>query len=228
MPKNIIINLEEKRYLDEPRVHALSKIKLKINPGEFVSILGPNGCGKTTLLKLISGIDGDFKGKIIIGERIVEKPDRDCGIVFQEPRLMPWLTVEENIRFGVFSENAESENRIDELLELLHLEEFRNAYPNQLSGGMAQKVSIARALVNNPDVLLLDEPFASLDTLTKINLQKEIKGLLKKEKTTVLMVTHDIEEVRSLSDRILVMSKRPGKIIKSNFCKKSSTPLRML
>ncbi len=215
MSKKIKINLEEKRYLDEPKVHALDKISLEVNPNQFVCILGPNGCGKSTLLKLIAGIDQEFTGEILIGDRAVEKPYKDCGIVFQEPRLLPWFNVEENIKFGIFPETKPDQKRINEILGLLHLQDFKNSYPLQLSGGMAQKVSIARALVNTPDVLLLDEPFAAIDALTKIKLQEEISNVFKREKKTVLMVTHDFEEALYLSDKIFVMSKRPGKIIKS-------------
>tara|TARA_Y100000310_G_scaffold46480_1_gene43182 strand:- start:193 stop:933 length:741 start_codon:yes stop_codon:yes gene_type:complete len=214
MSKEININLEEKRYFDEPKVHALEKVKLKINPGEFVCILGPNGCGKSTLLKLILGIDGEYDGKINIGNKEVVEPSRNCRIVFQEPRLLPWLSVENNIQFGIISNKTNYKENISQLLKLLHLEKFRNSFPNQLSGGMAQKVGIARALVNAPDVLLLDEPFAALDALTKIKIQEELSGLMKKEKTTVLMVTHDFEEATFLADRIIVFSKSPGKIIK--------------
>ena len=215
MSKKIKISLEEKKYLDEPKVHALDKINLEVNQNEFICILGPNGCGKSTLLKLIAGIDQDFRGKITVGDRTVEKPYKDCGIVFQEPRLLPWFTIQDNVKFGIFPETKPNQNRITEVLKLLHLEDFKNSYPNQLSGGMAQKVSIARALVNAPDVLLLDEPFVAIDALTKINLQEETSNLFKKQKTTVLMVTHDFEEALYLSDKIYVMSKRPGKIIKS-------------
>ena len=214
MSKEVVINLEEKRYSDEPRVHALGKVKMKVNPGEFVCILGPNGCGKSTLLKLILGIEGDYKGKILIGNNEVKEPSKNCRIVFQEPRLLPWLNVEENIKFGIISNKTDYKDNITQLLELLHLEKFRFSFPNQLSGGMAQKVGIARALVNAPDVLLLDEPFAALDALTKIKIQEELSVLMKKEKTTVIMVTHDFEEAAFLADRIIVFSKSPGKIIK--------------
>src|SRR3989344_2629200 len=178
MSKPLTIELRDKTFHDRQPLQALGKIKFDIAAGEFVSILGPSGCGKSTLLRLISGLDADFDGKIVLGERIVKMPERDCGIAFQEPRLLPWLSVRENIAFGLYSENGKSTSQIDELLNLLDLKQFANAYPNQLSGGMAQKV-------------------------------------LSKEKTTVLMVTHDIEEAVYLSDRILLMSKRPGQILES-------------
>ena len=215
MSKPLTIELQDKTFHDRQPLQALGKIKFDIAAGEFVCILGPSGCGKSTLLRLISGLDADFDGKIVLGERIVKMPERDCGIAFQEPRLLPWLSVRENIAFGLYSENGKSTNQIDELLNLLDLKQFADAYPNQLSGGMAQRVSLARALVNLPDLLLLDEPFGSLDELTKRRLQEESQKVLSKEKTTVLMVTHDIEEAVYLSDRILLMSKRPGQILES-------------
>ena len=215
MSKPLTIELQDKTFHDRQPLQALGKIKFDIAAGEVVCILGPGGCGKSTLLRLISGLDADFDGKIVLGERIVKMPERDCGIAFQEPRLLPWLSVRENIAFGLYSENGKSTNQIDELLNLLDLKQFADAYPNQLSGGMAQRVSLARALVNLPDLLLLDEPFGSLDELTKRRLQEESQKVLSKEKTTVLMVTHDIEEAVYLSDRILLMSKRPGQILES-------------
>ena len=215
MSKPLTIELQDKTFHDRQPLQALSKISFDIKAGEFVCILGPSGCGKSTLLRLISGLDADFEGKIVLGERIVKMPERDCGIAFQEPRLLPWLSVRENIAFGLYSENEKSTNQIDELLNLFDLKQFANAYPNQLSGGMAQRVSLARALVNLPDLLLLDEPFGSLDELTKRRLREESQKVLSKEKTTVLMVTHDIEEAVYLSDRILLMSKRPGQILES-------------
>ncbi len=215
MSKPLTIELRDKTFHDRQPLQALGQIKFDIKAGEFVSILGPSGCGKSTLLRLISGLDADFDGKIVLGERIVKMPERDCGIAFQEPRLLPWLSVRENIAFGLYSENGKSTSQIDELLNLFDLKQFANTYPNQLSGGMAQRVSLARALVNLPDLLLLDEPFGSLDELTKRRLQEESQKVLSKEKTTVLMVTHDIEEAVYLSDRILLMSKRPGQILES-------------
>lgn len=215
MSKPLTIELRDKTFHDRQPLQALGKINFDIEAGEFVCILGPSGCGKSTLLRLISGLDADFDGKIVLGERIVKTPERDCGIAFQEPRLLPWLSVRDNIAFGLYSENNKSSGQIDELLNLLDLKQFADAYPNQLSGGMAQRVSLARALVNLPDLLLLDEPFGALDELTKRRLQEEAQKVLSKEKTTVLMVTHDIEEAVYLSDRILLMSKRPGQILES-------------
>ena len=138
MSKPLTIELQDKTFHDRQPLQALGKIKFDIAAGEFVCILGPSGCGKSTLLRLISGLDADFDGKIVLGERIVKMPERDCGIAFQEPRLLPWLSVRENIAFGLYSENGKSNNQIDELLNLLDLKHFTNAYPNQLLVGMAQ------------------------------------------------------------------------------------------
>ncbi len=214
MSKEVIINLEEKRYFDQPKVHALGNIEIKVNSQESLCIIGPNGCGKSTLLKLILGIEKDYKGKILIGNKEVTDPSVNCRIVFQEHRLLPWLNIEENIKFGINSDKINYKDDIRKMLELLDLEKFKNSYPNQLSGGMAQKVAIARALVSSPDVLLLDEPFAALDILTRIKMQEELSAIIKKEKTTVIMVTHDFEEAIFLADRIIVLSKSPGQIIK--------------
>lgn len=217
MSKRLLIDISRKEYQDAPRVQALGKIEFEVKPQEFVSILGPSGCGKSTLLRLIAGLDSDFEGQIVLGDRTVREPDRDCGIIFQEPRLLPWLTVWQNIEFGIYETNKDKsyQQRIDELLELLGLEGFKDSYPYQLSGGMAQRVALARALVNLPDLLLLDEPLGALDELTRMRLQNELVKVLSQKNTTSLMVTHDVEEAVYLSDRVLIMSKRPGEIVKS-------------
>lgn len=215
MSKPLKVKIKEKTFHNPEPLQVLGEINIDIKDGEFVSILGPSGCGKSTLLRLISGLDMDFEGKITLGDRLVKRPERDCGIAFQEPRLLPWFSVRENIKFGLYKTKNDSLQQIDELLNLLDLKQFDNAYPNQLSGGMAQRVSLARALVNLPDLLLLDEPFGALDELTKRRLQEETQKVLSKEKTTVFMVTHDIEEAIFLSDRILIMSKRPAEILGS-------------
>lgn len=216
MSKQLKIEVQSKIYTDTQKVGALGDVEFTVEPGEFVCILGPSGCGKSTLLRLISGLDTDFEGKIVLGDRLVKSPEKDCGIVFQEPGLLPWMSVKENIKFGIYSGQKEhSEGKVDNLLKLLDLDSFSESYPSLLSGGMAQKVGLARALVNIPDLLLLDEPFASLDKLTKMRLQEELSKILRDAKATVLMVTHDIEEAVYLSDRILVMSERPGTILKS-------------
>lgn len=217
MAKLLQVNVARKDYHDAPPVQALGGVQFDVQPREFVSILGPSGCGKSTLLRLISGLDTNFEGQISIGERVVQGPARDCGIVFQEPTLLPWFTVRRNVEFAIGSaqDATTRSERARSLLLFLGLERFSDAFPTQLSGGMAQRVALARALFNLPDVLLLDEPLASLDELTRMHLQGELQRVLEKERTTVLLVTHNIEEAIFLSDRILIMSERPGRIVDS-------------
>lgn len=190
----------------------IADLSFKVQPTEIVTILGPSGCGKSTLLKMISGLDIDFDGFIEHKKNKIISPNKESGIMFQEHRLIPWLTVEENVSFGMENENH---NAVENILKMLEIDNFVKSYPKQLSGGMAQRVALARALVNIPSLLLLDEPFSSLDVITKNNLLKELSEILKKKKTTTLMVTHNIEEAVMLSDRILVMSSRPASIIRN-------------
>jgi sulfonate transport system ATP-binding protein len=207
------IKIEEKLFKDFPQTRALDKISFGIKNGEFVCVLGPSGSGKTTLLRLISGLDKDYRGEITINNS-KQAIENECAIVFQEPRLLPWMNVEENLKFGLNEEKTEIiEKKLQEALELLKLEEFSKSFPTQLSGGMNQKVALSRAMIRKPGLLLLDEPFASLDALTKMQLQEELSKIVKKEKTTAIMVTHDIEEAVFLADRIIILSERPGKII---------------
>uniref|UniRef100_UPI003341194D ABC transporter ATP-binding protein n=1 Tax=Castellaniella defragrans TaxID=75697 RepID=UPI003341194D len=196
-------------------VLALSGIDLSIEPGTFISIVGGSGCGKSTLLRIIAGLEPDYEGKVTLDGKTIHKPGLDRGMVFQEHRLLPWLTVEENIAFGLNGiPSAEVRRRVDAHLELVGLTGFAKAYPNQLSGGMSQRVAIARALANQPKILLLDEPFGALDALTKIQMQNEVLRIWQTEKTTMILVTHDIDEAIFLGDRIVVMSPRPGTIKK--------------
>lgn len=197
-------------------VLALSNIDLSIEEGQFISIVGGSGCGKSTLLRIIAGLESDYAGSVTLDGQAILKPGLDRGMVFQEHRLLPWLTVEENIAFGLNGMSpAEVRRRIDEHLELVGLAGFAKAYPSQLSGGMSQRVAIARALVNQPAILLLDEPFGALDALTKIQMQNEVLRIWQAEKTTMILVTHDIDEAIFLGDTIVVMSPRPGTIKKT-------------
>ncbi len=194
----------------------LEDISLSIKPGEFVSIVGSSGCGKSTLLKLIIGLEDDFQGELLLdGNRIVGT-SLERGIVFQEHRLFPWLTVEQNIGIGLLNNTklSEEEKRksVQEHIELVGLKDFASAYPYQLSGGMSQRVAIARALVNRPEVLLLDEPFGALDAFTRAYLQQELQRIWEKEGITMILVTHDVEEAVYLGDRVVVMQPRPGRI----------------
>lgn len=211
-----ISRLSKQFTIDSGTVQALTDVNLKVEPGEFISIVGASGCGKSTLLRIIVGLDSESSGEILLGDQSIRKPGVERGMVFQEARLLPWLTVSDNIAFGCRSETPKTErNRlVTEHIELVGLAGFEKAYPHQLSGGMQQRVSIARALVNRPKVLLLDEPFGALDALTRINMQQEVLRIWEAEKTTMILVTHDIDEAIYLGDRVVVMSNRPGTINK--------------
>jgi sulfonate transport system ATP-binding protein len=211
--KLTINNLNKNFNVDGKSVNILNDINLSINEGEFVAIVGHSGCGKSTLLKIIAGLLDYDDGNVTFDDKKITKPDIDRGMVFQEHRLFPWLTIKENLAISLDKlDKKKKEEIISKHLKLVKLDGFENVYPHQLSGGMSQRAAIARALVNGPKVLLLDEPFGSLDALTKIMLQEEILKIWEKEKTTMIMVTHDIEEAVYLADRIVVMSARPGKI----------------
>lgn len=196
-------------------VLVLAGIDLMVSPGEFLSIVGASGCGKSTLLRLILGLDLDYQGEIRVDGRPVERPGLDRSIVFQDHRLLPWLTVEANVAAALRrspSSRAEKEEAVREHLELVGLEQFAKAYPAQLSGGMAQRVAIARALVNRPCFLLLDEPLGALDALTRLRLQDELKRIVQHEGTTAVLVTHDVDEAVHLGHRVVVMQPHPGRI----------------
>jgi sulfonate transport system ATP-binding protein len=196
-------------------VEALTDITLDIEEGEFVSIVGASGCGKSTLLRLILGIDLDYRGQILLDGAPIAGPGLDRGIVFQEHRLLPWLTVKANVGVALRkSKLTESQKRdtIREHLDLVGLASFADAYPAQLSGGMQQRVAIARAIVNRPRFLLLDEPLGALDALTRLRLQDELKRIVEHEGITAILVTHDVDEAVHLGDRVVVMQPHPGRI----------------
>lgn len=195
---------------------AIKKVSLSVSPNEFVSIVGPSGCGKSTLLKMIAGLEESTEGKIWVSGKEVNGPGADRGMVFQTYTLFPWLTVADNIVFGLKlkgEQTAECKKIVDKYLELIKLTEFGHCYPKELSGGMKQRVAIARALANNPSVLLMDEPFGALDPQTKGVMQELLLDIWRKEKTTIIFITHDIEEAIFLSQRVYVMQKAPGRIV---------------
>jgi ABC-type nitrate/sulfonate/bicarbonate transport system ATPase subunit len=196
------------------RRQALSNSSLSLAPGELVSLIGPSGCGKSTLLRLIAGLDIPDSGELSIGSELINKPSASRGLVFQDPNLFPWLTVRRNIEAGLVARRVLREKRseVDEFMRLVGLEAFADAYPHHLSGGMAQRVALARALINHPKVLLLDEPLGALDAFTRMRLQDEVLRLWENRRTTMLLVTHDIDEAIYMSDRIMIMTQRPGRI----------------
>jgi NitT/TauT family transport system ATP-binding protein len=196
-------------------VHALKAIDLEIPRGQFVCLLGPSGCGKSTLLNAVAGFSLPSTGTITVEGAAITEPGPDRGMVFQEYALFPWMTVEQNIAFGLQIKGAAKSailEKVDGLLSMLHLQDFRKRYPKDLSGGMRQRVAIARVLALDSPILLMDEPFGALDALTRRNLQDELLRLWTELKKTILFVTHSIEEALYLADRTVVMTYRPGTI----------------
>ena len=203
-----------KTFGGEVNVVALDRVSLEVEAGELVSLVGPSGCGKSTLLRLVAGLDRPTAGELWVGEEPITEPNADRGVVFQDPSLFPWLTVRRNIESGLVARGVLRERRheVDEYLRLVGLSAFADVYPHQLSGGMAQRAALARALINHPRVLLLDEPLGALDQFTRMQMQDELLKIWKSRGTTMLLVTHDIDEALYLSDRIAVMTPRPGRI----------------
>lgn len=202
----------------------LQDVSFTVEPGEFVALLGPSGCGKSTLLRLVAGLDTPTQGSVQADGDAIAGPDPSRVVVFQDPTLYPWRTVRGNVgvgpqaqrkRFARRSGSQEErvQQRIDAALELVGLSEFAEAFPHQLSGGMAQRVALARALVNDPALLVLDEPFGKLDSLTRIRMQGELARLWKDARFSVLLVTHDVEEALLLADRVIVFSERPARVV---------------
>jgi len=201
---------------DDPvaRRLTLDSVSLSLAAGELVSLVGPSGCGKSTLLRLIAGLDSPDSGELLVGSEPITEPSAERGLVFQDPNLFPWLTVRRNIEAGLVARGVLREKRheADEFMRLVGLETFGDAYPHHLSGGMAQRVALARALINHPKVLLLDEPLGALDAFTRMRMQDEVLRLWQARRTTMLLVTHDIDEAIYMSDRIVIMTQRPGRI----------------
>ena len=193
---------------NEKDMAALQKTNLLINDHEIISLVGQSGCGKSTLLRIIGGLEKASTGFIKLNNKIIKKPSSNIGMVFQDPRLMPWLNVYDNIKLSILNENKKQQKvKISKTLQKVGLENCEKLWPRELSGGMAQRVAIARALVREPKVLLLDEPFSALDSFTKTNLHQHVKELWASLKLTIIMVTHDINEATSMSDRILIIQK---------------------
>lgn len=196
-------------------VHALSHVDLNIREGEFLSVVGPSGCGKSTLLRIVAGLDVHDEGDLDLAGTAVTGPSAQVGVVFQAANLLPWLTVRENVRLPlrVGGYTGESDGAIDRLLEMTGLSDFRDRFPYELSGGMQQRAGICRALVRNPRILLMDEPFGALDALTRERMNLELQRIWQSSGKTVMLITHSISEAVFLGDRVIVMSARPGRIV---------------
>ena len=207
-----IKNVQKIFHTGDKDVEAIRNVNFNVEEGEFISIIGASGCGKTTLLRLIAGLEKNYGGDILLDGKRVEKAGLDRGVIFQDHRLLPWLTVEENLVLGLEGKKEELREQVNIYLKKVDLENFEKVYPGQLSGGMAQRVSIARALMRHPRILLLDEPLGALDALTRMNMQTEIGRIREEEKTTMIMVTHDIDEAIYLGDRVVVMKPRPAEV----------------
>lgn len=196
-------------------VKAIEKIDLEVYEGEIISIVGPSGCGKSTLLSIIAGLIKPSTGEVIVNGKKVEKPSKEIGYMFQRDQLFEWRTILENVLLGLEIQGKvteESKKLAEKLLDTYGLGEFKNSYPNQLSGGMRQRAALIRTLIVEPKLLLLDEPFSALDYQTRLALSDEVGLILKKENKTTLMVTHDIAEAISMADRVVVLTKRPATI----------------
>ncbi|HLY12242.1 MAG TPA: ABC transporter ATP-binding protein [Planctomycetota bacterium] len=193
-------------------VHVLERVTLSVEPGEFVCIVGPSGCGKSTLLNLIAGFLDPSRGQILVEGDPVRGPDPRRIFVFQENGIFPWLTVRDNISFGIGNGHPRRKEILAHYVDMVGLKGFEAAYPRELSGGMRQRVEIARALAANPDLIYMDEPFGALDFLTRLKMRADLIRIWQEEKKTILFVTHDIEEAVQLADRVLVMSRRPATI----------------
>ena len=220
MSENILVAQKIcKTFLDttsDENVQALFDIDVEVQPHEFVSVIGPSGCGKSTFLRIVAGLDRPSSGEVLIKGKKVKGPGADRGMVFQEYALFPWKTVQHNVEFGPLLKGVERNERqgiAKRFIDLVGLSGFENKYPHHLSGGMKQRAAVARALANMPAILLMDEPFAAVDAMTRQRLQEELTEISATERMTVLFVTHSIEESVFLSDRVIVLSGRPGRII---------------
>jgi NitT/TauT family transport system ATP-binding protein len=212
--KNLTFNYKSAKNTS---IQALKGVNFNLKEGEFVAIIGPSGCGKTTLLNCLDGLLKPTSGEIFINKKKMNGPEKDRAFVFQDPQLLPWRNVIDNISFGAQMQNLDKDiinKRCINLIKMMHLTGFEKFYPHQLSGGMKQRVNIARALAVEPDILLLDEPFSNLDTQIRELMQEELLSIYDKNKKTFIFVTHSIEEAIYLADRIIVLSKRPGKVKK--------------
>ena len=195
--------------------HALSSVTTTMESGEFISMVGPSGCGKSTILRLVAGLIRPTTGELTLNGKPITGPGPDRGMMFQKATLFPWLTVYDNIAFSLKMQGKlkGNEEKVEEMIKTIGLEDFRTDYPGQLSGGMAQRVALVRSLINEPPVLLLDEPLGALDAFTRMNMQDEILRIWQKKQQLAIMVTHDVDEAIYMGTRVLVMDAHPGRII---------------
>jgi sulfonate transport system ATP-binding protein len=219
MRKNSMLVLDRVGKTYPNGVRALDGVSLEVAPGEILVVIGGSGCGKSTMLRAISGLDTPTQGRVVLDGAVITAPHEKIGIIFQEPRLLPWLRVADNVGFGLeHYPREERRARVEGALDRVGLTEKARVWPRELSGGQAQRVAIARALVPRPQVLLLDEPFSALDAFTRADLQDHLLDLWADFKPTLVMVTHDVEEAIVLADRIMVMRPRPGRVYEEITC----------
>ena len=195
--------------------HALTSVTTTMESGEFISLVGPSGCGKSTMLRLIAGLITPTTGKLTVNGVEIDKPAPDRGMMFQKATLFPWLTVKDNIAFSLKMQGKlkGNEDKVENMIKVIGLEDFREDYPAQLSGGMAQRVALVRSLINEPPILLLDEPLGALDAFTRMNMQDEILKIWQEKQQLAVMVTHDVDEAIYMGTRVLVMDAHPGRVI---------------
>ncbi len=211
--------LSKEFELNGARIQALRDVNLTVDKGEFICLIGASGCGKSTLMRIIAGFETATSGEVRVRGRSVTEPGPDRGMVFQDYALFPWLSVRDNIAFGPTErgvEKTELRDKVESFIDIVGLRRFADAYPHQLSGGMKQRVAIARVLANDADIVLMDEPFGALDALTRERLQEELLEIWQRTKLTVIFVTHSIEEAIYLADRVVVMTPGPGRIESDN------------
>ena len=220
MEKKVVLNLNNvskgfaKIETDEV-TSALSNVTATMKSGEFISLVGPSGCGKSTILRLIAGLIHPTTGEITVDGKKIEGPGPDRGLMFQKATLFPWLTVWDNIAFSLKMQGKlkGNEDKVENMINIIGLNDFKEDYPGQLSGGMAQRVALVRCLINEPDILLLDEPLGALDAFTRMNMQDEILKIWEKKQQLAIMVTHDVDEAIYMGTRVLVMDAHPGRVI---------------
>ena len=218
--KNVTLKLEDvsksfaKIETDEV-THALTSVTTSMESGEFISMVGPSGCGKSTMLRLVAGLIKPTTGKLTVNGEEIGEPGPDRGMMFQKATLFPWLTVYDNIAFSLKMQGKlkGNEDKVEKMIDIIGLQNFRQDYPGQLSGGMAQRVALVRSLINEPEILLLDEPLGALDAFTRMNMQDEILKIWQEKQQLALMVTHDVDEAIYMGTRVLVMDAHPGRVI---------------